>query len=201
MAHEAGSDSPIALLATGELRVEESHAWKLFEASWGVLERFVRVRLITCGLREKLLDDCGQEVFTRVWRFRTSYRGTTEAEFWCWLRQICDNERRRILSREAARATGPLPELEQEDAGRARMASSENAFNTSVLNENLAGLRACLQHLETRHRQVIELAYFDPMLPERSIAELLGCSASNVHKLKVEGLRFLQACLVRKGLG
>jgi DNA-directed RNA polymerase specialized sigma24 family protein len=47
---------------------------------------------------------------------------------------------------------------------------------------------------------VIELAYFDPALPERSIAELLDCSPSNVHKLKTEGLRLLRACLTRKGI-
>jgi RNA polymerase sigma factor (sigma-70 family) len=200
MPNESGPTSSIASLAAGTLRGSERSAWKLFEAAWPMLERFVHVRLITRGLPEKLLADCGQEVFTRVWRFRTSYQGATEAEFWRWLRQICDNERRRILRREAARETGSLSNLDPVETGCAPTRKQDDAISTTLLNEELVGLQECLHELESGRRRVIELAYFDPVLPERSIAELLGCSPSNVHRLKVEGLRLLQACLARKGI-
>lgn len=200
MAREPGPTASIASLASGELRGEEGAAWGQFEAAWPALERFVRVRLITAGLSGRLLEDCGQEVFRRVWTYRTGYQGTTEAEFWRWLRQICDNERRRILGREAARAAASLGDGRPEDASRIPLTSPGDTVDTTMLNEELAGLRECLRDLESQRRQVIELAYFDPVLPERSIAELLGCSPSNVHKLKVEGLRLLQACLARRGI-
>lgn len=200
MARDVRSGTPIASLAAGLLRGEELEAWALFEAAWPILERFVRVRLVTGGLHKNLLADCGQEVFTRVWRFRTSYHGTTEGEFWSWLSRICDNERRRILGLKAGRATISLAEDCSEDPSRSSMTMLDEAVDAAVLNEELAGLRECLRGLDGRHRRVIELAYFDPILPERPIAELLDCSPSNVHKLKVESLRLLEACLARKGI-
>ena len=54
MAPENSPTSPIASLAAGILRGEEAAAWPLFQVVWPALERFVRVRLITGGLREKL---------------------------------------------------------------------------------------------------------------------------------------------------
>lgn len=187
-------------LATGALRGDEVPAWRLLCDAWATLERFVRVRLISCRLPERFVEDCGQEVLTRVWRFRKTYRGTTDATFWRWLRQICDNERRRILGRECARNPRVLTVDDPGLADAAPLVSPDESVNAAMLSEALVGLRACLRTLDDGRRRVIELAYFDPPLPERSIAELLGCSPSNVHKLKKEGLRLLQACLAGKGI-
>jgi RNA polymerase sigma factor (sigma-70 family) len=200
VADKPGNEPPIESLARGELRAEQNAAWKLFEAAWPTLERFVRVRLMVAGLPENLVADCGQEVFTRVWKFRTSYQGTTEAEFWRWLQQICDNERRRCLGRRAGRMVGSLADGDSEEGRHREATNPDRAAGTLALREELAALRDCLEELDSNRRQVIDLAYFDPALSERAIAAVLGCSPSNVHKLKMEGLRQLQACLARKGI-
>ena len=167
---------------------------------WLTLERFVRTRLIGGGLQKRLLSDCGQEVFARVWRFRKGYRGTTEGEFWRWVRQICDNERRRILGREAARAGGPTRMADLQGRGEAVPATPDETFKQTTLNEQLSVLHECMRGLDASRRRVIDLAYLESALTERAIAELIGCSSSNAHKIKVEGLRLLAACLARHGI-
>lgn len=199
MARESSSPSSVVALAEGMLRGDGLEVWELFAAAWVTIERFVLVRLTMGGLRAKFLEDCGQEVLARVWRFRTGYRGTSEAEFWRWLRQICDNERRRILGRESARAA--LIRAGDPEGGDCELPDGcDGAAAAAELNEELTALEECLRDLDDLHRRVIELAYFDPVLTERSIAELLGSSPSKVHTLKAEGLRLLQACLARKGV-
>jgi RNA polymerase sigma factor (sigma-70 family) len=186
-------------LAEGTLRGVESEAWQHFVVAWPLIERFIRARLVAKRLSHRLLEDCGQNVFTRVWVFRKTYRGASEAEFWAWLRSICDNERRRTQSRErrtptpgergAGTAGGPPALADPAELPPAQVASRE-AF---------AVLRECLERLDAKHRKVIELVYFRPQLSERAAAEVLGWSASNVHKVKTEALRRLLRCLRRKG--
>ena len=131
---------------------------------------------------------------------RKGYRGTTEGEFWRWIRQICDNERRRILGREAARASVPLCGADPEERGGAAPATPDQTFEQATLNEQLCVLHECMRGLDAIRRRVIDLAYLESALTERAIAELIGCSSSNVHKLKLEGLRLLAACLARHGI-
>jgi RNA polymerase sigma factor (sigma-70 family) len=191
-AHDA-----LARLAAGGLRAGPDEAWLWLEAAWRPVERFVRARLLSRHLSAGQLEDCGQNVFVRVWQFRSSYRGTTEAEFWRWLTQICDNERRRLGQREGRRAMASLPLEDEAPPGEQVGADAADAANR---REELAAVRLCLDELDDKRRRVLELVYFDPELPERAIAELLECSPANVHKLKVEGLRLIQACLGRKGI-
>ncbi len=187
----------LARLAAGGLRAEPSEAWALLEVAWLPLERFVRARLLSRHLSPRSLEDCGQNVFTRVWQFRSSYRGASEPEFWRWLTQICDNERRRIGECEARRAMGPLPPDEETTP---RDPADSDVVNGMHRREEIAAVRMCLHELDEKRRRVLELVYFEPALPERAIAELLDCSPANVHKLKMEGLRLIQACLGRKGI-
>ncbi len=197
---EQSSDphSAAANLALGQLRGSAAEAWRLMDGAWLVLERFVRLRLINARLPTRLVEDCGQEVFTRVWRFRASYRGSTEAEFWRWLGRICENEVRRISCREARHA-GPLAAADA-SAVPGLLTDPNQTADTAVLGEELTALRECIRTLDDGRRRVIEMAYFEPILPERAIAELLNCSPSNVHKLKTEALRSLRTCLERKGV-
>jgi RNA polymerase sigma factor (sigma-70 family) len=185
----------IAQLATGALRAAEPEAWRLFEQAWLSIERFVLHRLRRHKLSDRWLADCGQEVVTRVWKFRTGYRGTTEPEFWRWLCQICDNEVRRTLGRAGRNVPGTLPT----EGGDEALIAKPDGLDTAG-HEELAALRECLARLDAERRRVVEWAYLEPSLSERAIAELLECSSSNVHKLKHEGLRWLAACLARKGV-
>jgi len=184
-------------LATGCLRTSPDAAEELLRRGSAVLERFIRVRLLSRKLPLRLLEDCGQNVLTRVWQFRASYRGSSQAEFWRWLQQICDNERRRILEREARRTMAPLSE---EDNAEPVQHATSTLDAAAALTEELAALKDCLAHLDEKYRRVIELTYFPPALPERAIAQMLECSPANVHKLKDQGLGLLLACLGRKGI-
>ncbi len=189
---------PIAELAAGALRAAEEVAWPLFEAAWGRLERFIRLRLLAGAISRDLLEDCGQNVLARVWLFRTRYRGEGEPEFWGWLRRICDNERRRIQLQNRRR-TVPLPD-ETAAPRDPPLAVHDPAESNVSLSEEMAGLRECLEKLDDAHRLVIEIIYLEPALTERAAAEVLGCSAAHVHVLKTRGLRLLEACLRRKGV-
>ena len=186
-------------LAEGALRGPAEAAWRTVERAWGPLERFVRARLLARGLPLGALSDCGQHIFTRVWTHRRQYRGGTEGEFWSWMRRICDNERLRWLEREARRRERfeSLVEPDQQTAPAGRAADPPLAL---LNEERTAALQDCLLRLNERQREVLELTYFDPELPERAIAELLDCSRAYVHKLKAAGLRNLRACLERKGV-
>lgn len=198
MAESQDPPSSIGALAEGKLRGDDAEAWRLFGDVWLTLERFVRMSLLSRGLPKRFLSDCGQEVFARVWRFRKGYRGVSEGEFWRWIRQICDNERRRIMGREAARASVPLDGDNREGCGGAP-ANPDETFERATLNEQLSVLHECMRGLDASRRRVIDLAYLESALTERAIAELIGCSSSSAHKLKVEGLRLLADCLARHG--
>ncbi len=90
----------IEALATGGLSGSPRSALQLVKLAWPLLERFVLRRLKLSSLQGELLKDCGQNSFERVWKHRTKYRGQSEAELWSWIRQICENERSRLLKSE-----------------------------------------------------------------------------------------------------
>jgi RNA polymerase sigma factor (sigma-70 family) len=190
----------VVALAEGALRGPEPEARVCVTAAAAMLERFVRVRLINGRPPAQFLEDCGQNVLSRVWQFRKTYRGRSEGEFWRWLGQICDHERFRLWSRES-RKPRPLPTPgEWAQCDPKGPAAPDRTADAAALNEELGALRDCLKRLDASRRRVIELAYFAPVLPERAIAELLACSHANVHKLKAEALCVLRACLAKKGI-
>lgn len=189
----------VVALAGGALRGPEPAARACLTAAAVTLERFVRVRLISGRLRPQFLEDCGQNVLSRVWQFRKTYRGRSESEFWRWLGQICDHERVRLWGRES-RQPGPLPTPDDVARRDPEGPASGGVADVAALDEELVALRDCLGGLNAVRRRVIELTYFRPVLSERAIAELLDCSHANVHKLKAEALRALRACLAKKGI-
>jgi len=187
-------------LAEGALRLSGSEAWRVFSIAWPVLERFVRVRLLTARINPQLLEDCGQSVFTRVWNSRKTYRGSSEREFWAWLRRICDNERRRAQSKTARLKSWMRPLQTDCGAELTAVAPDETPAVDAAEREAIRALRDCLGRIDEKQRRVIELIYFRPQLSERAVAEILGCSPSQVHKIKVKAQQQLRACLLRRGI-
>ena len=186
-------------LAEGGLRSESDDAWLWFQQAWPTLERFVYRRLTTARLAPALLADCGQNVFVRIWRFRGQYRGTTEAEFWAWVRTISDNEHRRILTR-SARSAHEIGDG-GEAAASAEATTAIDPTASALHSEALHGLRNCLNQLDAELRTVVALLYFPPNLSERAAAALLGVGATTVHKRKIEALRRLAGCLGENSAG
>lgn len=187
----------VLALAAGALRAEHAHAWSTFDRAWPAVERFVRARLTRASLSVALLQDCGQNVFARVWAFRLNYRGASEGEFWKWIRQICDNERRRIQERSARAAAHEVAP----DPSEVSLTSpiTDGSPNEAMLREAVVALRECVGRLPPDGAGVIRLLYGSPALSERAAAEVLGVSASTVHKLKVDALERLSRCMESRG--
>lgn len=204
MTDQTGASDPprtaVESLACGALRGPRDEAWRLFRVAWPLMERFVKARLVREKIAWNLLEDCGQNVFTRVWRYRCGYRGETEGQLWKWIRTIADNERKRMQGREAARPAHVSLLGDGEDIARNPAAADDDSLRKTIDAEQAAALRDCLSQLDEKHRSVIELAYFPPALSERAAAEVLGWSASNIHKIKTDAQRKLLRCLRSKGI-
>lgn len=204
--HEA-----VKLLAEGGLRDRPARAWSLVDSAWSALQRFVLHRLLHKDLPRYLIEDCGQTVLERVWKYRQTYRGRTEGELWSWVRRICDNERKRLCGKERKQ---PISEtalldrsnrsgegsLEQEQQAAAASATHRAATRTAEEKEVRSALKQCLSELKGKHGVVISLLYAGAALTERGVAEILTCSPSFVHKLKKQALELLRKCLEKKGV-
>jgi len=201
----------IESLASGGLGGHPHAVWNLIEASWPMLQRFVLRRLCHGGIRRNMLEDCGQIIMERVWRFRKTYKGSSEGEFWNWLKRICDNERIRLEMKEekqpvrqadlsGASSAGGTKDSENETLERIVTTHVDPIIDDVEMQESLSALRECLDGLEERHLKVIELLFFRAELTERAAAEVMDCSAAYVHKLKVQGIEDLRQCLESKGI-
>ncbi len=201
-------DDAIVRLAHGEIGGTPTDAWRLIDRAWPSLTRFVQQRLRAKGAPRESVSDCAQNVFRRVWKYRRSYRGATESEWWGWLRMITDNEMRRILVAEGRQ---PTPQSDFERPGEDEAsdgfgdappdASFVNPTLDSVLGDETAlEIHDCLSRLPAQHRKVVELIYLRGELTERAVAEVIECSASYVHKLKSQAIERLRRCMEKKGI-
>ncbi len=197
----AGPQQAFEALAGGALAASESRAWTLFERAWPVLFARVQAVLRTQRLPRDLQEDCGQAALTRVWKFRTSYRGATPAELAAWMHRIIHNESARLLQRRAqdpAHLSGSLP-IDASTAEEIEGQSSERPDSPLLARDVQTALEQCLAKLDQKHREVIELLYSDHPLTEREAVEVLGVSKSYVHVLRSQALELLAKCLESKG--
>ena len=119
-------------LARGDIGDEPGEAWRLIETAWPALTRFVQQRLVAKKIPREWVLDCGQNVFRRVWKYRKGYRGTTESEWWAWLRMITDNELRRLMASEGRQ---PIPATDFEGrSGSGGDGSSDGEGSTSAFS-------------------------------------------------------------------
>ena len=200
-------DRAILRLARGEIAGPPRGAWQLMDHAWPSLTRFVQQRLVYRGAPERSVQDCGQNVFRRVWKYRKGYRGATEAEWWAWVRRITDNELRRYMSSEGRH---PLTQTDLEArAGVAEDESLEPGSNVDrseptvdavIDHESADEIRDCLGRLPKLHRKIVELIYLRGELSERAVAGLLDCSPSYVHKVKSQAIEKLRRCMESKGV-
>lgn len=202
-------DRAVLRLARGEIAGSPRGAWRLMDHAWPSMTRFVQQRLMYRGAPRDSLQDCGQNVFRRVWKYRKGYRGTTEAEWWGWIRMITDNELRRHLVSE-----GRHPITQTDLQSRSRAAEDESdlepepteidgsnpTVDTVIGHESADEIRDCIGRLSGTHRKIVELIYLRGELSERAVAELLDCSPSYVHKLKAQAIERLRRCMEGKGV-
>jgi RNA polymerase sigma-70 factor (ECF subfamily) len=126
------------------------------------------------------IEDCSQEVFTRIWRKAPLFdrgRGSPPA----WLLTLA---RRSALNVRQTRSALPTAELTEEPAVAAEMADVVDRV----------WLEAALKCLPERERVVIELAYLDDLSQSR-IAQQLGVPLGSVKSWRRRGLNRLASML------
>lgn len=155
-------------------------------------------------LRRKLDPaDVVQETFLHAHCSLAGFRGTTEAEWIAWLRQILAN-RLAMLFRRYLGAQGRDVRLERQLAdeldqssrflSRALVAADTSPSQRAVRHEQAVALADALQRLPGRYREVILLHQIeDLMFPE--VARRMGRSVGSVKHLWIRALTRLRDLL------
>jgi RNA polymerase sigma-70 factor (ECF subfamily) len=121
-------------------------------------------------------EDLVQEIFVRILKYRSSYRG--ESKFLFWVYQIARNVHRDHLRKTKKEI--PLDEQWQEEAAPEIEPDQESEYQ-----EDISILNQALEKLPLKKKEIIILSRFQN-LKYREIAELLECSIEsikvNVHR-------------------
>ncbi|MBN8527358.1 MAG: sigma-70 family RNA polymerase sigma factor [Planctomycetes bacterium] len=135
-----------------------------------------------------LADDLLQECFLIVRRRAAEFR--PEGDFGAWCRGIARN-----LAREAARARRRGPLGLPEDVVELL---ADAAPPPSDADQQLEAIRACLQRLSPRARELLSLRHVDG-LPPRDIATRVGWSVNAVSVAITRALGSLRGCVAAQG--
>lgn len=139
---------------------------------------------------EHLGQDLAQEVFTRIYLHRQSYRLGNRFSTWLWriAMNLCHDELRR-RHRRPAEAAGSLEELEplMKDVAREGETIPDQAAEG---RERLCMVRDALQRLPDPFRAVVVLRHYED-LKFREIAEVLGIPEGTVKSRMAEAMNRL----------
>jgi RNA polymerase sigma factor (sigma-70 family) len=136
-----------------------------------------------------LADETVQEAFLAVWRTPGRYedgRGSVRA----WLMSAVHHRAVDLVRREEAhrrRAESALPELTPRDP-------AERVVDAVGLPEERAAVRAALDELPDKQREVIELMYFEGLSQSR-VAEQMGIPLGTVKSRVLLAMRRMRASL------
>ncbi|MFT7485648.1 MAG: RNA polymerase sigma factor (sigma-70 family) [Candidatus Paceibacteria bacterium] len=191
----------LELLASGSLREAPGRAWTLFEEAWGLLDSRLGTYVRSFRLAEEFREDCGQNTLLRVWRAREDYRGHSLDEFYAWMYRIARHEAQRLTDRAGR---GPLREADARDGtGIEDMDPGgvhDMALGSAESAEQSQALEGCMQGLENRQRELVELLYGPEPATERAVAMMLEISKTHVNNLRHAALDALALCLKQKGI-
>jgi RNA polymerase sigma-70 factor (ECF subfamily) len=157
-------------------------------------------------LRSKLdPSDIVQETMLRAWKDLDQFRGTTDAEFSAWLRQILARE----LSDKFRRFTRPGRNVKLERTIHAALERSSSCLEALLGDkgngpekqaehrEQLIHLAAALDTLPADQQQAVELRYFD-QLSVAEIGSVMNRSQKSVGGLLSRGIVALRSNLKHK---
>ncbi len=199
------TEAALDALAAGGLRAEATEAWELFERAWPRVIARLDVFLRSLRVSQDLREDCGQAVLFRVWRSRAGYRGDDRSAFLAWMHQICRREHLRLIearSRGPRTLGDPIGDEDGEVMDLLERHASENdnpTFENAERGDTQRALEECIEGLEAKHREVIEVLYSEDPLTEREAARALERSKSHINVLRREALALLERCLAGKG--
>jgi RNA polymerase sigma-70 factor (ECF subfamily) len=129
-----------------------------------------------------MAEDLVSEVRIRAWKSLDRYNQTCRFSTWLYAILLhCHQEAvRRARSRPISLARLPFSEAnELAQRHENHPTSDPSPAANAALNDAVAQLRRCLEQLPEKHREVIQLRFFeDASLPD--VAAVLGCSVGTV---------------------
>jgi RNA polymerase sigma-70 factor (ECF subfamily) len=147
-------------------------------------------------------SDLVQETLLKAHEKHDQFRGTTEAEFTAWLRQILADQLAKGVRRYATGARDVGLECSLQDALSASAARLEawlvdqapQPSGHAAHNEEVLRLSAALAHLPDDQRRAVELKHLKG-LPASQVAAQMGKPPRAVAGLLLRGLRRLRQLL------
>jgi RNA polymerase sigma-70 factor (ECF subfamily) len=183
----------------------EAGGWPL-ERYREYLRVLARVQL-DARLQAKLdPSDLVQQTLLKAHEKREQFRGSTEAEFTAWLRQILANQMAEAARRfgTAARNVGLEHSLNDALSASASRLEAWLAQETpspsqqAVHNEEVLRLSEALARLPEDQRRAVELHHLKG-LPAAEVAEVMGKSTRSVAGLLLRGMKGLRRLLKEEG--
>jgi RNA polymerase sigma-70 factor (ECF subfamily) len=157
-----------------------------FETLYRQYERLVfRTAYLITGSREAA-EDALQEVFASVWRFRNTY-DPNKGKLTTWLHRITVNQ----CSRGKVRKAPATVSLEEKGIDLPEMKHHAQPEDVLVSKLEYDRLLKALDFLDTKHRSVLVLRYFND-LSYQEIAEALEIPLGTVKSRLNQSLRYLK---------
>jgi len=144
-----------------------------------------RTAYLITGNRETA-EDILQDVFTSVWRFRTTY-DPNKSKLTTWLHRITVNE----CSRKRSRKTVITFSLEEKGIDQPAMQHQSQPEEILITKMEYDRLLRAMDALDTRHRSVLVLRYFND-LSYQEIAETLKLPLGTVKSRLNQSLKYLK---------
>ncbi len=152
----------------------------------------VRTYFLRSGFAPASADDLTQETFIRVVRSLGTF-DARRGNFRTWLAAIARNIARKQWSRRVQ------PENFDPEMAEEVLAGADNPAATSQANEELDGVRHCVEKLPEELRHIIYLRYVDGMTT-RGIGETIKMPEATVRLRLDEAKSAIEQCLRGKGI-
>jgi len=157
-----------------------------FETLYRQYEKLVfRTAYLITGSKETA-EDALQEVFISAWRFRHTY-DPNKGKLTTWLHRITVNQ----CSREKARKAPAAVSLEEKEIDLPEMKHQSHPEDILVNKLEYDRLLRAMDKLDTKHRSVLVLRYFND-LSYQEIAEALEIPLGTVKSRLNQSLRYLK---------
>ena len=163
---------------------------ELYDATGG---RLYAVALRVVG-KPEWAEDVLQETFLQVWRTAQDYRQTLSPPM-AWLGLIARSRALDFLRRRSSERLDRNVELD-DALGDSVEGSSPDPADMRSASEHAHALHECLRKLESKHRQVVSLAYYRD-LSHGELAQQLQLPLGTVKTWARRGLEQLRACMAR----
>ena len=157
-----------------------------FETLYRQYERLVfRTAYLITGSKEAA-EDALQEVFLSMWKSRHTY-DPNRGKLTTWLHRITVNQ----CSRKQKRKSPAIISLEERGVDLPEIKHQPQPEEISIAKMEYDRLLKAMNALDTKHRSVLVLRYFND-LSYQEIAEVLGIPLGTVKSRLNQSLRYLK---------